>query len=216
MGASLFSAHMGQHLLLVLVAAPLFVWNKPLAPLLRGMRPRWRKAIGVTAHSRPMKTLWQWFVTPAIAATLHIIALGIWHLPALYGAALASTNIHVLEHASFFMTAFCFWWAIWYSEQYGARILSVFSVMMVSGLLGVLITFAPLPWYNEHAQSVVEWGLTPRRRPTACWPVNVDSHGLTLHCGSGSAFECLAHLGRTKKPRTRTAAAGEYTPSREK
>lgn len=161
MGASLFSAHMGQHLLLVLVAAPLLVWSKPLAPLLRGMQPRWRKAIGVAIQARPMKKLWQWFVTPAIATTLHIITLAIWHQPTLYGAALANTNIHILEHASFLITALLFWWAICYSEQYGGRILSAFSVMMASGLLGALITFAPIPWYSGHALSVVAWHLTP-------------------------------------------------------
>jgi cytochrome c oxidase assembly factor CtaG len=79
----------------------------------------------------------------------------------MYNAALANTNLHVLEHASFFITALCFWWAIWYDEEHGGRIIAIFAIMMASGLMGALITFAPLPWYAAHAQSVGAWGLTP-------------------------------------------------------
>ena len=37
----------------------------------------------------------------------------------------------------------------------------MFIVMMVSGLLGALMTFASVPWYLDHVPYVEAWGLTP-------------------------------------------------------
>jgi putative membrane protein len=150
MSHSLFSAHMLQHLLLILVAAPLLVLSYPLSPLLRGLPARWRKTFAITAHYR----------LPTIL-TLHIAALWLWHVPGLYTAALDNPLIHALEHASFLLTAALFWWTIRISGDYGGRVLAVFTIMMASGLLGALMTFARVPWYGAHTETASAWGLTP-------------------------------------------------------
>src|SRR5690606_35905660 len=107
-----------------------------------------------------VRTGWQWLTRPTIAVILHIFALWIWHVPGLYSAALEYPVIHVLEHASFFLTAALFWWMIARSDGYGARVLCAFIVMMASGLLGALMTFAHESWYVDHAAFVDAWGLT--------------------------------------------------------
>lgn len=157
---SLFSVHMIQHLLLVLVVAPLLALSRPSAPLLRGMPPRWRKTLGSVVHHASIRALWQKLARPVTASILHITALWLWHIPALYSAALNNPVVHLLEHASFLLTAILFWWKIRSTDHHGERILSVFGVMMASGLLGALLTFARTPWYTDHAAYLSAWGLT--------------------------------------------------------
>ncbi|MBC7814198.1 MAG: cytochrome c oxidase assembly protein [Burkholderiales bacterium] len=157
---SLFSAHMVQHLLLVLVAAPLFTLCRPLPSLLRGLPAQGRKAFGNVAYDSLVRVLWWRLTRPLNALLLHIAALLVWHLPGLYGLALDQPVIHVLEHASFFLTAALFWWTIRSADDYGVRVLCVFAVMMVSGLLGALMTFANTAWYQDHEPYVAFWGLT--------------------------------------------------------
>jgi putative membrane protein len=160
MSGSLFSAHMIQHLLLVLVAAPLLVLSRPTAPVLRGLPVRWRKAAGNTARIPVIHKLWTSLTRPVTASSLHLMALWLWHVPALYSAAIAYEALHILEHASFFLTAALFWWSIQSAGQHGVRVLAVFGVMMASGLLGALMTFARSAWYSDHAAYVSAWGLT--------------------------------------------------------
>jgi cytochrome c oxidase assembly factor CtaG len=157
---ALFSAHMVQHLLLMLAAAPLLTLGRPIAALLRGLPRSWREAFGSVAQRPPVRSLWSRLTQPVIASALHIAALVIWHLPGPYELALDNPAIHALEHATFFFSAALFWWAVRSSKDYGLRILSVFGVMMTSGLLGALMTFASSPWYRSHEIFVSAWGLT--------------------------------------------------------
>jgi cytochrome c oxidase assembly factor CtaG len=158
---ALFSAHMIQHLLLILAAAPLLMWSRPLAPLLRGLPHAWRKAVGSAAHHPILQGMWAKMSGAMTVLVLHIVALWLWHLPTLYSAALADKGVHILEHASFFTTASLYWWMILNRDQVGGRVLSVFVVMMASGLLGALMTFAGAPWYGDHMLLAAAWGLTP-------------------------------------------------------
>lgn len=161
LSASLFSAHMVQHLLLILIAAPLLVWSRPLAPILRGAPRPWRKTFGYVLQRPLAQRLWAPLTGAAAVLFLHVAALWLWHLPTLYSAALRQPAIHLLEHASFFMTAALYWWMIVNNDKFGGRVLSIFVVMMASGLLGALMTFASTAWYPDHALYVEAWGLTP-------------------------------------------------------
>src|SRR5437660_1065821 len=53
LGEVLFSAHMVQHELLMLVAAPLMVLSRPLAPFVRALPFAWRRAVGRWSKLRP-------------------------------------------------------------------------------------------------------------------------------------------------------------------
>jgi cytochrome c oxidase assembly factor CtaG/cytochrome c2 len=143
----LFSAHMVQHELLMIVAAPLLVM---------GSGAFWQTR---SASSIRRKT------PDPVPWLLHAAALWIWHIPALFDAALESDAIHAAQHLSFFGTAVLFWWGLargrYGRTAYGAGVLYVFTTAIHSGVLGALLTFSPRAWYAPYSATTARFGLTP-------------------------------------------------------
>jgi cytochrome c oxidase assembly factor CtaG len=133
-------AHMVQHELLVLIAAPLLALGRlHLALLALFSRPSQRVAGRWIRRLR---------VSMPIAWALHAIALWIWHLPALYEAAVDQPLLHAAQHASFLGTALLFWWSVLDRRSgYGAAALYTFATSLHTGILGALIFLTPQPWY---------------------------------------------------------------------
>jgi cytochrome c oxidase assembly factor CtaG len=166
LGSALFSAHMMQHLLLVMVAPPLLLLGDPLIVSLwalplarrRAIAAWWRRARAVRAAAHAV-------TRPAVAWPLHVTALWVWHLPALYERALRNEGTHVLEHASFFLTALLFWWALVrpHGRRLGAglAVLYLFGAALQSTILGALLTLARRPLYPGHFETTRPFGLTP-------------------------------------------------------
>lgn len=146
-----FSAHMAQHIVLMLVAAPLLALSRPLAALAWGLRDA-PGAMSLAAFLRdlgrcPLPVAW----------ALYSGATWLWHVPALYQAALRSELLHSVEHASFVGTALLFWWAVLHPRGglgLGASVLAVFTIAVQGGLLSALIVFAPTPWYPAYGAGV--------------------------------------------------------------
>ena len=167
-GKALFSAHMVQHLVLILIAAPLLVSGSPLIAFLWALPTRksrhtvgrwWRNAGSARAA-------WAALSQPLLVWFLYAFFLWIWHLPSLYQAALDSQWIHDIEHLSFLGTALLFWWTLIQPAgprrlSYGAGILFVFTTALHSSVLGALITFAQTILYPAYVSTVPAWGLTP-------------------------------------------------------
>lgn len=162
---TLFSAHMIQHELLILVAAPLAAVSAPLVALLWILPLGGRRAVARAAGAGPIAAAWAILTAPATAWLLHAAALWAWHLPALFDAALASDRVHALQHLAFFGTAVLFWWGILHGRYgragYGAGFVYVFTTALHSGVLGALLTVSPRPWYPAYASAGAAWGLTP-------------------------------------------------------
>jgi putative membrane protein len=156
LAGALFSAHMVQHLVLLLIAAPLLVLGAPLAPFVWALTPPARRRVGRLRALRAIATM------PA-ALVLHSLAVWAWHLPSLYDAAIECPPMHVLEHVSFLVTAVLFWWALLGSGRvgYGSGVLYVFAIGLQTTLLGALLTFASAPWYTAHLATTAAWGLSP-------------------------------------------------------
>ena len=162
----LFSAHMIQHLLLMLVAAPLFVLGRfPLA-LSWALSPKWITRIWKQWR---WKQAWKLLTIPAVAGLTHAAAIWIWHMPRLYEASLLNEGIHFLEHACFFISALIFWQVfaelsesicLGTSARFGLALFSVFGIMIVNGFLGVLIAFSPHVWYSVYLRETALYGLT--------------------------------------------------------
>lgn len=167
LGSVLFSAHMLQHLLLMMVAAPLLVLGAPPAALAWSVPRGWRVGLGRWwRRQAALKAGWQALKHPAVVWVLHALALTVWHLPPFYQAALRSDLVHFLEHASFLIAALLFWWVVARSGQprqlgYGIGVLYIFTTAMYSGVLGALITFSRQVWYPLYASTTQAWGLTP-------------------------------------------------------
>src|ERR1051326_7692286 len=101
----LFSVHMTQHEILILVAAPLLVLGRPIVPFLWAFTPRWRLRMAAWSRNRYWAGSWQALTNAIVVWVLHGLALWIWHLPALYQAALGNAAIHAAEHLCFLVTA---------------------------------------------------------------------------------------------------------------
>jgi putative membrane protein len=159
----LFSAHMTQHEILMVVAAPLFVIGRPLVPILWAMPKSWRSPVANAVQNGPIAKIWYWLTAPLIATVLHFFALWMWHAPALYEATLRNDYIHGFEHACFLLTAALFWWALIHGRYgrlgYGIAVLYVFVTSMHSGALGALLTFSSRVWYPYYERAGLKWGI---------------------------------------------------------
>lgn len=166
LGTALFSAHMVQHLALVLIAAPLLVLGKPHIVLLWALNRSQRRAVGRLSHRKPVKMLSRAFTRPFTAWVLFGATLWIWHAPVLYEAALRSDLVHALEHGCFLAVSLLFWWTLLHSEgrsrlAYGTTALYVFTTALHNTALGMLLTFSEQIWYPIYLPRVEPWGLTP-------------------------------------------------------
>ena len=164
-GRVLFSAHMSQHEVLMLVAAPLLVLGRPLIAFLWALPLNWSRGLGSAAKIDWVNRIWRTLTIPLVAWLVHAIALWVWHIPALFEATLYSETVHTLQHLSFLLSALLFWWAIIHGPQgamgYGAAVLYLFTTSIHSGALGALITVAGSVWYPSYAPLTASWGLTP-------------------------------------------------------
>jgi len=152
LAAIAFRYHMLQHELLMIVAAPLLVAGRPLAvwswalprPAVAGLGSAFRRR----AFDRP----WRAITSPLGAWMLHAAALWIWHVPALFGAALADRGLHEWQHASFVASALLFWWSVLgrYRRAPGVALASLFTTMLSTGALGALLTFSSVVLYGAY------------------------------------------------------------------
>lgn len=164
-GRVLFSAHMTQHEVLMLVAAPLLVLGQPLVVFLWAFPVNWSRRIGNIGKLRWFNRTWRFLTFPLVAWLLHAIALWVWHVPVLFDAVLQNEWIHTLQHLSFLGSALLFWWALIHGPQgamgYGAALLYLFTTSIHSGALGALLTVAGSVWYPSYIGLTNSWGLTP-------------------------------------------------------
>jgi cytochrome c oxidase assembly factor CtaG len=164
LGGVLFSAHMVQHELLMVVAAPLLVLGRPIVPSLWAMPRRWRRKSGRWARRAAVRGTWRAITAPAAAFALHFIAIWTWHAPGLYDLSLRSEFAHAIQHASFLGTALLFWWAIVQGGRrigHGAAVLYLFATAVHTSLLGALLTFTSSLWYPAYGATTGPWGLMP-------------------------------------------------------
>lgn len=161
---TLVSAHMVQHVLLILVAAPLLAISAPGGALLRGT-PRGvvdttravRRAVGLTAARL------QRLRSPMARWLLYVVTLWVWHASVVYGAAVENELVHVVEHGAFLGSAFLVWSVILGPPRVrvsrGVGLLAVFTLGLQSIFLSVLLTFSREPWYAEYLSPPAGWGL---------------------------------------------------------
>jgi len=163
LGASLFSAHMLQHELLMIVAAPLLVMGRPLAAAVWAFPANARHSLSEALRRTGLRAAWRLLSAPMVAWALHGVVLWAWHLPSLFEAALAQPVLHALQHLCFLWSALLFWWApLGGSRQgRGATLAYLFTTMLHTGALGALLTLAPTPWYPYYGDRAALLGFDP-------------------------------------------------------
>ena len=165
LGEVLFSAHMIQHMLLMLVAAPLLVFGRPVSAFVWAIPFAARGPARRMTRSPSFRSVWEPLSSPLVAFLAQAVVLCAWHVPALYQATLQSNAVHAVQHTSFLAAACLFWYALIYGRYgrmaYGLSVLYVFATTIYSGVLGALVTFAPRLWYPIYADRTSRWGLSP-------------------------------------------------------
>jgi putative membrane protein len=164
LGEALFSAHMAQHELLMVAAAPLLVVARPLAALLWGLPFGWRRSLGQSSKAKAFQAGWRFLTHPMTAWWIHAAALWLWHIPRLFQATLDNDWIHSAQHVSFLGSALLFWWSLLHAHgkaRYGASVLYLFTTAVHTSILGALLTFASAVWYPVYMTTTSAWGLTP-------------------------------------------------------
>jgi putative membrane protein len=163
-GEHLFSAHMVQHEMLMLIAAPFIVVGRPLATWSWGLPAAVRSRVTHAFAAPAWSAMWCAITRPLSAWTLHAAALWVWHTPALFMAARADAFLHALQHASFFFTALLFWWSLLRPHARGVMtgraLLYLFTTMLHTGALGALFVFSNEVWYPANSVAAPEFGWT--------------------------------------------------------
>jgi putative membrane protein len=153
----LFWAHMTQHLLLIMVAAPLLVVAAPWLQIWRGLplsirRPLARTAVRHPALAGPRRAF-AWVSAPVGAFILSTANLWIWHWPAAYDLTLRNHAVHHLEHGLFLGLGILFWAQVIDQHPFHARlsqfrrVVYVFGGTIASWALAAVLAFATTPFY---------------------------------------------------------------------
>jgi len=109
----LLTVHMIQHLLLMTFAPALLLLGSPVLALLNGLpRDFVQRFLGPLFKWSPVHNLGRTLVRPAVSWFAAAAALVVWHIPAVFTLALRSEPWHVVEHATFFLAGFLFWWPV--------------------------------------------------------------------------------------------------------
>jgi cytochrome c oxidase assembly factor CtaG len=163
-----FFMHMTQHLLLIMVAAPLIWLGAPLVPTMWAFDRGTRRRLGRLFHQdHPAHRVFHFLTSAGVALTVFILVLFIWHYPPLYDAAQGRSWIHDLEHVMFLGTALLFWWPVIHPSggrrrlSYGAGILYIFPAKIAGFILGAALTLSSEPYYRTFLDSPSLWGLSP-------------------------------------------------------
>jgi putative membrane protein len=162
LSSRLFWVHMIQHLLFLVVIAPLLVAAAPLLPLWLGLPRRARKLVKVAVKPNAWRAFYQagqWLQQqPVIACGLLIIGTWAWHWPPLYDLALTNYAIHDWgEHVTFLAVSIIFWAQVIPSPPFHPRLgylgrLGIVGIATVQNVvLAALLGFAQVPLYAPYA-----------------------------------------------------------------
>ena len=177
---ALLSAHMVQHLLLTLVAAPLILLGRPVS--LARQSDAGRRALPRVLRSRPVHVL----IHPVVAWSVYAAVLWGTHFTPVYQAALESDLWHALEHAAYLGAALLFWFPVIGSEPsprrlpYPARLLYLFLAGPMGAFLGLAINQASAPLYRHYATLERAWGPPPLADQQAAGLVMWTAGGLGM------------------------------------
>lgn len=162
---SLFSAHMVQHLVLILVAAPLLACGRPALVAAMALPVRGRRRLRRATSGRAARRGVELATHPVTVWVVGTAVLWAWHLPALYESAVAHDVVHALEHATLVGAAALLWGAV---VDRGRRPLAVpaavillFATGLQGAALGAVLALARTPLYRIHEPGPELWGLTP-------------------------------------------------------
>lgn len=167
-GGQLFFMHMIQHLLTIMIAAPLIWLAAPFPIALWGVPETLRGSIArLFVQDAPFVRFLNRAFPPRFSWLLFIIFYLGWHEPELYNLALTRGWIHDIEHITFFGAALIYWWHVVDAAPYARKRLSIWgrigfliATIPPNMLAGVFISFAETPLYTYYESVPPIWGLS--------------------------------------------------------
>jgi cytochrome c oxidase assembly factor CtaG len=154
----LFWIHMVQHLVLMVVAAPLLAlaapWTRLWRALPRALRRRIARPLFKHAGLEPVRGAYRWLSNPIVIWLLAAANLWLWHVPALYDLTLRNHLVHHLEHTLFLTLGIAFWVQLFDQRPFHSPLSSlgragyVFLAMIQSWGLAAVLSFAASPFYS--------------------------------------------------------------------
>ena len=168
LSSQLFTMHMIQHVLLVMIIPPLILLANPMPFSLWGLPKEARMTVGgwFSSGSRLRRVLKSLTGAGFVWLAFVIVIWG-WHDPNAYNLALENSLVHDLEHITFILVAMLFWWhiigagpRIHRSLSPAARIAFTLSAIPPIMIAGVAIAFAVEPIYPYYDAVPRLWGLS--------------------------------------------------------
>jgi putative membrane protein len=156
----LLTAHMLQHMLLMMVAPPLILLGAPLIPIVRGLPGgAARRTVGAVLNWPVAERIGHAVANPVAGGLAMGLAMFAWHVPSLYDLALRSEFWHEVEHASFFLASLMFWWPVvlpWPSRGQWPR-LAIVPYLLVADLqntaLAAILSLSDRVLYRSYLQA---------------------------------------------------------------
>ncbi|MGY1840551.1 MULTISPECIES: cytochrome c oxidase assembly protein [unclassified Modestobacter] len=157
-------AHMLQHLLLTIVAAPLLVLADPVPRVLAVLPAAARSAV-----VPPWSAIVRRARHPAVVlgtAVGYLAVVLLWHLPGAYEAAVRSEAVHVVEHLTFLAAAAVFWWCVLRvpRRRLGQLVAGLVAVLIPAfgeAALGGVMMLSSTPWYGVYVETAATHGFDP-------------------------------------------------------
>ena len=230
------TAHMLQHMLLMMVAPPLILLGAPLIPIVRGL-PRFaaREFAGPFLNWPLANRIGAALTNPICALVLMSVVTFAWHTPKLYELALGSSSWHEVEHACFFLTSIIFWWPVvqpWPSRAQWPRWAMVpylFVGDLQNTILSAILVFSDQVLYPSYSQTPRLFGLTAQADQAAAGAIMWVLGGFTyvlpavviaIHCLSKRRGHPMVVPTRNRErlpvdesPSTRSPVFGNSTSS---
>lgn len=150
LSVALFSARVAQHMVLILIAAPLIVLGRPERVLARLISlGRWN-----AAFERRVMT---------IGAVAFAITIWTWHMPGPYDETLRNNTIYWTMHITLFGASLLLWHALLIGSggRAGTALIVGFGTSMHMSLLAAVLTLAPRALFAVHLDTTWPWGLSP-------------------------------------------------------
>lgn len=153
-----FAFHMIQHVFLLTVVPPLVIlgrpWPRVWLPFPAGLRRSVIRGVARGSWSAPIRAASRGIARPAVAWALLAAAIGAWHVPNLYDAAVRNEGVHFAEHACFLVAALVYWGVLLDAPPVRARVdhlrrATWFALGAVPGwILAIVLAFARSPLYD--------------------------------------------------------------------
>jgi putative membrane protein len=168
-GALLFTMHMVQHEILMMVAPPLLLLARPMPILLWGLPRGARRRVGsLFGPAGRLRELLRLLLPAPVCFLLFVGTLWLWHTPEAYNLALLDPIAHDIEHLMFFGTSMLFWWQVLgtaprvhggHGFGLGRRLMLLLPAFVQNEALATLIALADRPIYRYYMGVPRIWGL---------------------------------------------------------